>query len=455
MREELKKYADEAYEIVEYAANEIGPRVPGTDGENEMHDYMSGKLKDLGLKPVTEKFLFAPHSSIGGLPYAGWGGIIITLLNLLAIAFNFFGFAGNIANRQHTYAGSLVFLVLAVSYTVVLWIWIVCGVFKYKTWFDWCFKQEVSRNTYAEILPVDGKYDYTIFLSAHTDTSWTLKHSAAKCKLNPALIYVKIGLGALCVVIASLLSLAMFAIFLVCVCFITRNHSAQSVAQAKQVYDIMSYVCVGSAPILMAGSFLLTLYRERNPRAASPGAMDNATGIAIVYEAIKYFKENPDKMPERCRIVDLNIGAEEAGLRGSIAFARAHKADGMLENAYHINIDSVADKDYFEVIHGDAWLCRRFDKDMEKMCLDAMKEAGIEKPGNISNPVGGCDSTPFMKAGVKSITVAAQNPIMSEYYHTLYDVPERFDSEVVGLGLDVVLRVIDKIDGFERSKNKR
>lgn len=35
---------------------------------------------------------------------------------------------------------------------------------------------------------------------------------------------------------------------------------------------------------------------------------------------------------------------------------------------------------------------------------------------------------------------------MSHYYHTYHDVPERFSAETVELGLDVVLRVIDKID---------
>ena len=76
MREELRKYSDEAYEIVKHAANEIGPRLPGSDGEKKLHDYMAGRLDEIGVKPTTEKFVFAPHASIGGLPYAGWGGII-------------------------------------------------------------------------------------------------------------------------------------------------------------------------------------------------------------------------------------------------------------------------------------------------------------------------------------------------------------------------------------------
>ena len=85
------------------------------------------------------------------------------------------------------------------------------------------------------------------------------------------------------------------------------------------------------------------------------------------------------------------------------------------------------------------------------MFKESMREAGIKNPGDIANPVGGCDSTPFQKAGVKSITFAAQNPVMSDYYHTYRDVPERFSADTVGLGLDVVLRVISKIDQ-ERTK---
>ena len=33
MRDELKKYGDEAYKMVEYAAREIGPRLAGSNNE--------------------------------------------------------------------------------------------------------------------------------------------------------------------------------------------------------------------------------------------------------------------------------------------------------------------------------------------------------------------------------------------------------------------------------------
>lgn len=434
MRDELKKYGDEAYKMVEYAAREIGPRLPGSNNEKKYHDYMSGKLKELGLNPVTESFVFAPHASIGGLPYAGWAGIIGCVLTVLA----------TILASLSAYAGLAMHFVCTM-YMICTWIWLVVSVFKYHTCFDWCFKHKVSHNTYAELLPDDGKYDYTIFLSGHTDTSWTLKLSASQNKLGFVGVVLRLALGAIAVAAVTIVSVVML-ILIMMLNYGTDTLSYDTLVNTAKAYEVISQMALYSSPIVIICAFLLTMYNEKTEAIASPGAMDNATGVSIAYQVVKYYKENPDKMPKNCRIVDCNIGAEESGLRGSIAFTRKHKNDGMLDNAYHINIDSVADEDHFEVIHGDSWLCPHFDKDLERMFKEAMREAGIKNPGDIANPVGGCDSTPFQKSGVKSITFAAQNPVMSHYYHTYHDVPERFSAETVGLGLDVVLRVIDKID---------
>lgn len=434
MRDELKKYGDEAYKMVEYAAREIGPRLPGSNNEKKYHDYMSDKLKELGLNPVTESFVFAPHASIGGLPYAGWAGIIGCVLTVLA----------TILASLSAYAGLAMHFVCTM-YMICTWIWLVVSVFKYHTCFDWCFKHKVSHNTYAELLPEDGKYDYTIFLSGHTDTSWTLKLSVSQNKLGFVGVVLRLALGAIAVAAVTIVSVVML-ILIMMLNYGTDTLSYDTLVNTAKAYYVIKQMVLYSSPIVIICAFLLTMYNEKTEAIASPGAMDNATGVSIAYQVVKYYKENPDKMPKNCRIVDCNIGAEESGLRGSIAFTRKHKNDGMLDNAYHINIDSVADEDHFEVIHGDSWLCPHFDKDLERMFKEAMREADIKNPGDIANPVGGCDSTPFQKSGVKSITFAAQNPVMSHYYHTYHDVPERFSAETVGLGLDVVLRVIDKID---------
>ena len=438
MKEESRKYVQEAYDIVTYAAKKIGSRLPGSEGEKKYADYMGDKLREIGIEPKQEEFAVSPRSSIGGIPYAGWAGVILSALVYLALQITsvWFGMA----------LGGIVVVA-----------WLVLSVFLYKTWFDMFFKQEISQNTYGELLPEDGKYDYTIILSGHTDTSWTWRHSehAYKYKDKPLIgmlaTYGKVGFGAICVFFLIGVSIAMSVIY-------TGAYLGADWALNCVNYSLSFYyfrIAMHFIPIITAiGSMFVVMWADPNPRNASRGAMDNATGCALSYAVTRYFKENPDKMPKNCRIVDFNCGSEEAGLRGSMAFAAEHKNDDLTKNAWNINIDSVADKEYFEVVIKDDWQFTRFDKDLEQMFKDTFNELGIESKTNgcIHNPVGGCDSTPLTKACVKSVTFAAQNPVLTYYYHTWRDMPERFEMETVGDGFDVVLGVIDKIAAFQEAQ---
>lgn len=436
MKEENRKYAETAYSIVQDAAHKIGSRLPGSDGERKFAAYMGDKLREIGIEPVKEEFAVMPRSSIGGIPYAGWFGLVMSALVYVAIGINSVWYGMALAG-------------------VAVVLWLILGVFLYKPWFDMFFHQEISQNTYGELVPEDGKYDYTIILSGHTDTSWTWRHSehAYKYRDKPILgilaTYGKVGFGAICVFFLIGVSIAMSIIL--SGYYMGAGWAMQTISSASFQNFLFA---MHFLPIITAiGSCFVIMWNDPNPQNASRGAMDNATGCALSYAVIKYFKENPDKMPKNCRIVDCNCGSEEAGLRGSMAFAEEHKNDEMLKNAWNINIDSVADEGYFEVVIKDDWQFTRFDTDLEKMFKDTFRELGIESKtgGCIHNPVGGCDSTPMTKAGVKSVTFAAQNPVLTYYYHTWRDMPERFSMDTVGDGFDVVLGVIDKIAAFQEA----
>lgn len=437
MKEEHRKYAEEVYDIINHAAKNIGARLPGSDGEKKFAAYMGDKLREIGIEPVREEFAVSPRASIGGIPYAGWLGLALSALVYIAMGI-----------PAVWYGMALV--------SAACIVWLVCSVFLYKTWFDMFFKQEVSQNTYGELLPEDGKYDYTIILSGHTDTSWNWRHSehASKfAKTNPALglvaTFVKVGFGALCFFFLAGTSIAVATLYTGY--YFGASWAAEAFASPAFVNFMFA---MRFLPLVTAiGCAFLVMWADPDPRNASRGAMDNASGCAISYAVTKYFKENPDKMPKNCRIIDFNCGSEEAGLRGSLAFTRAHKGEAILENAWNINLDSVADKDYFEVVIKDDWQFCRFDKDLEAMFKDTFSELGIQSKSNgcIHNPVGGCDSTPMTKAGMKSVTFAAQDPTLTYYYHTWRDMPERFSVDTVGDGFDVVLGVIDKIDKFQQA----
>ncbi len=437
MKEENRRYAEEAFEIVEHAAKKIGSRLPGSDGEKEYAAYMGDKLRSIGIEPVREEFAVFPRASIGGIPYAGYLGLIMSALVYVALHL------------------SAVWYGMALA-SVVCWVWLILSVFLYKTWFDMFFKQEISQNTYGELLPPDGKYDYTIILSGHTDTSWCWRHSAHASKFKktkPAMglvaTFAKVGFGVICFLFLTAVSIAMTVI---------SSGVYFGEVWALKIANSASFAnflfAMHFLPVVTAiGCMFVVMWADPNPRNASRGAMDNATGCALSFAVTKYFHDHPEKMPKNCRIIDFNCGSEEAGLRGSIAFTREHKGEPILENTWNINIDSVADKDFFEVVIKDDWQFCRFDTDLEKMFKDTFNELGIVSKTNgcIHNPVGGCDSTPMTKAGMKSVTFAAQDPTLTYYYHTWHDMPERFELETVGDGFDVILGVIDKIDKFQQA----
>lgn len=437
MKEENRRYAEEAFEIVEHAAKKIGSRLPGSDGEKEYAAYMGDKLRSIGIEPVREEFAVSPRASIGGIPYAGYLGLIMSALVYVALHL------------------SAVWYGMALA-SVVCWVWLILSVFLYKTWFDMFFKQEISQNTYGELLPPDGKYDYTIILSGHTDTSWCWRHSAHASKFKktkPAMglvaTFAKVGFGVICFLFLTAVSIAMTVI---------SSGVYFGEVWALKIANSASFAnflfAMHFLPVVTAiGCMFVVMWADPNPRNASRGDMDNATGCALSFAVTKYFHDHPEKMPKNCRIIDFNCGSEEAGLRGSIAFTREHKGEPILENTWNINIDSVADKDFFEVVIKDDWQFCRFDTDLEKMFKDTFNELGIVSKTNgcIHNPVGGCDSTPMTKAGMKSVTFAAQDPTLTYYYHTWHDMPERFELETVGDGFDVILGVIDKIDKFQQA----
>ena len=439
MKEENRQYGQLAFDIVEHAAKKIGSRLPGSEGEKKLHDYMCGKLEEIGIKPTVEEFAVSTRSGIGGIGYAGYFGIIMSALIYFALHNEYLWFGMAIAG-------------------IIFVIWLFSSCFLYKQWFDMFFPQKISRNSYGELLPEDGKYDYTIVLSGHSDTSWTWRHSEHSYKYRDKPIlgllatYAKVGFGAVCVFLNVGISIAMAVIYGAQLLEqnLGVNTNYENILSSPS-FNTFRFILLFLPIVTAIGSAFVAMWGDPHEENASRGAMDNATGIALSYAVIKYFKDNPDKMPKNCRIIDMNCGSEESGLRGSIAFTQEHKNDGMLDNCWNLNIDSVADKDYFEVVIKDDWQGCRFDKDLEKMFKDTFNELGIESKTNgcIHNPVGGCDSTPMTRAGVKSVTFAAQNPMLTYYYHTWRDMPERFEMETVLQGFDVLLGVIDKIDKFQ------
>ena len=61
------------------------------------------------------------------------------------------------------------------------------------------------------------------------------------------------------------------------------------------------------------------------------------------------------------------------------------------------------------------------------------------------------DSTAFAKAGIKTITLNAQDPRPTDYYHTTNDGMDNLNIDTLEKGFDVVVELIRLIDNKHKA----
>ncbi len=409
----FKKYADETMEFIKKIEAD-GPRLPGSDEEKLACKNIQQEIKDrVGLDTKTEDFTFAIRASIGGICYLGYAGLLAMLIY---------------------YIGGIYGTILAGFAFCCIMLFVALQVIRYTGTFDLMFKHGKSSNIITELPPVNnGETKFTVYLGAHYDSSWCWKLSLK----NPKTAIPKTAygiLGAIAMIGISVLRAV--------------NYFVVIGGRADYIIDI----CTMVIPIaIIPGLYFITQYVSGDKTIASPGAMDNLSGIGSNMMIMKYFKEHPEDMPEGMRLVYLGFGAEEASLKGSLDYVKRHGDEMKDGHSYVLNIDSIADPDHFEAIIGDLLQGTKFDKTLIGYVHEAYAEMGI-KAKSIYNPVGGCDSTPFCNEDIPTVTIAAQNPTTTYYYHTMHDKSERFTTDTLDKGLTVIYKVIKKIAEAENNK---
>ncbi|MBO5774250.1 MAG: M28 family peptidase [Clostridia bacterium] len=409
----FKKYADETMEFIKKIEAD-GPRLPGSDEEKQACKNIQQEIKDrVGLDSKTEDFTFAVRASIGGICYLGYAGLIAMLIY---------------------YIGGIYGTILAGFTFCCIMLFVALQVIRYTGTFDLMFKHGKSSNIITEIPPVNnGETKFTIYLGAHYDSSWCWKLSLKNP--NTAIPKTAYGiLGAIAMIGISVLRAVNY--------FVVIGGKA----------DYIIELCTMIIPIaIIPGLYFITQYVSGDKAIASPGAMDNLSGIGSNMMIMKYFKEHPEDMPEGMRLVYLGFGAEEASLKGSLDYVKRHGEEMKDGHSYVLNVDSIADPDHFEAIIGDLLQGTKFDKTLIGYVHEAYDEMGI-KAKSIYNPVGGCDSTPFCNENIPTVTIAAQNPTTTYYYHTMLDKSERFTTDTLEKGLTAIYKVIKKIAEAENQK---
>lgn len=421
MEDNRYPHGQKMYDLIKEVIDVTGPRLPGSEEEKQGAKIIADQIqRELSVAPVTESFKTPRHACISAIPWLGWGAFIAF------IAFYLSPIASLVIS------GFLLFFALT-------------HIFYYSHLLDPIFPKDDSQNVYAVLPPKSGNAKYNIILSAHMDSSWCWLHSYK----NPNTMMIKTGLGVISVIVLLVISIVTIVLEAgVGISFMGLSKVFSNVSSNSHTANDMAIIVMYCLPLLcLPGFYFLTQYLSYDKKVAAPGAMDNLSGVATCMEVIKHFKENEETVAKDAKFIILGTGAEESGLIGAMAFAKAHKDDKELvnENTYALNLDSFRDMDHFNVVKKDTLQFVPFDKELIDLSKQAIDNCGVQSH-IIENPVGGSDSTAFAKAGIKTITLNAQDPRPTDYYHTTNDGMDNLNLDTLEKGFEVVVELVKLID---------
>ncbi len=198
--------------------------------------------------------------------------------------------------------------------------------------------------------------------------------------------------------------------------------------------------------VLISVPILYLVFKDR----PSSGAIDNASGVAISLELAKIFNKNP---LENIDVLILWPGAEEWGLKGSMAFCKHHfkslKKIYDLDHSFNINIDMVGS--YIGLLNKSGLIFRRkMNKNLNDIFAATASQLNI--PLKIYNKVikPKSDYKPFQKYARKTRTKfqvsCFHSSKDSKYIHSLKDSPDKCSLENLNGCVNICHQALRSID---------
>jgi hypothetical protein len=210
------------------------------------------------------------------------------------------------------------------------------------------------------------------------------------------------------------------------------------------------------AALAFLADFVLVLPLWRFAGAAgTPGAGDNLAASAAALEMLKELKSRRDEGRglNGTRIIFLSFDAEEAGLRGARAWARANAELLAAAPSWHYNMDCLYSARDARFLTSDINGSVRLSAPLAQACADAARGAGVDAAVEpIAFLTGGTDAAETAKAGVRATTLIAMqwsNEQRSSVYHTPADDISAVEPAAVELAIRVGLRLAERLDAGE------
>lgn len=413
--ENIKSYM---FQFIKDICEDIGPRESGTEAEILAGNKIEEELKKFCDNTHQEEYISSPHAFLGGIRYGA-------MLVFVAIIFYWITL---LADMNLIILDAILytsFLIIAIVLIIVTVSYFILEVMKYYEIFDFLFPKRESKNIIGTINPKND-IQKTIIFSAHHDSAFEFNTFYYLKRFGQIIINVGY-LGVVIVFIGIILKLIFYLT------------SIQSI----MLFFILGIIFFCFTPIILVYIF----FHSYHPVL---GAFDNLSAVAVILGIGKYLHENKinsENYPNHTKIHLISFAGEEAGLRGSKRYIKAHLKELLDNNTIIINLESIAKKDTIVIIDKESGIGAKHDPMIYEPLLKIAKEVNSKaKLGTL--PFGATDAATFSKLKIPATTLAGLNlkEELAPYYHTRNDIPEVIEEDALGQIVEICVKYVKLID---------
>ena len=391
-------------EQITHICDRIPPREPGSIGERKTAEYMASVLeKDCGCDSADiESFQVHPASFYG---YCRIQGIL-----------DFMSCAGFFIHPLITLicggTSLLLFLLFFVLYIPMI---------------DRFFPERTGTNVTA-IRPCKGPVKRRVFFNGHMDAAWEFT--------------LNYHFGGIVFEIPNVMSLVGVLVNIsMAICALCGAGDWTLTVMRWALLFIPSYIAIG-----------LTF----NPRHIVPGANDNLSGCLIGITILREMEKQGIEL-EHTEAGVILTGSEEAGLRGSKAWCKAHRKDYQDVPTYIVSIDTIHSPEQLMVNVKDLNGTVSLDAPLSEAFMRAAQEVRVPcRKGKIPLFGGATDGAGFAQGGFRTTSVTGLSHKLEDFYHTRRDTPDALNAKGLENCFKAAVRMIEiidcgELDSFERS----
>lgn len=407
---DIDRQVEYAVKGITKVCRRIGPRKPGSPEEYRAQQWFQKDMKNYCEETRIEEFTLHRQGFMGFIPFTVACGIASVFVNW--------------------FASPIAALILCICAFVPLFF----EFLMYKEFDDFLFPKQTSHNMIAVRKP-KGEVKQRIVMVGHSDSQfeWTLNYLIGGIQ---AKLFVEIP------AVVGLIVQTVFAL----VCIIAGKGGAAVNIQSARWFFILFFVI---SCVFIPFEFAFLFFQSWTKSV--PGASDNLSGCYVGMAVVKALDEAKVRF-ENTEVVVICSGSEEAGLRGSKAYAKAHEKELKEIPTCVVALDTFRDLETMAVYHRDLSGTLQHHDGTKVLVHDACANCGFDVKYE-SIYIGGSDAASFTQRGIPATGFAAMDPAPPRYYHTRLDTPENLRPEAIKAGIEIMIEACcmfdkDGIDGL-------